>query len=414
MEQLPLFAATPFSVSDLTRYVRQLLESDPLLQDVWVGGEISNLSRPSSGHVYFTLKDANASLRCVIWRSAAARIRMGLRDGMAVEAHGSIGVYEPSGQYQLYVDMLRPVGEGRLFQEFMRLKAKLEAEGLFDEERKQPLPERPKAIAVVTSPTGAALQDVLNTLQRRYPLGEVLLAATAVQGVEAPGQIVAALELAELAGPDVILVVRGGGSLEDLWAFNDEQVVRAIARCGVPVVTGVGHETDFTLADFAADRRAPTPTGAAVMATPDAADFRLEINDLRTRMAAGLAELVARRRDALQQLDLALERGSPLRRIQDNRQRIDDLSLRALQAARHRLELDHARLDGQRLRLAAMSPFGVLERGYALVSKVDGSLVRSAKQVTAGDALRVRVHDGEFDVNVDRRDAPVEGRKPGG
>ena len=281
----PSLFRTSLTVTDLTRYLRQVLESDPVLQDVWVNGEISNLSRPSSGHIYFTLKDAGAALKCVIWRSTMLKLRIDLQSGMAVEAHGQVSLYERDGAYQLYVDAVRPAGEGRLYQEFMRLKARLEAEGLFDEERKRSLPERPRRIGIVTSPTGAALQDMLNTLQRRYPLAEVLVAGAAVQGVEAPPEIVRGIRaLNRLPGVDVILVARGGGSLEDLWAFNDERVVRAIVASRVPVVSGVGHETDFTLADFAADRRAPTPTGAAVMVTPDVADLKITLNRQQERL----------------------------------------------------------------------------------------------------------------------------------
>jgi exodeoxyribonuclease VII large subunit len=231
MEQLPLFDASPrWTVSDLTRYLRQLLESDESLQGLWVQGEVSNFSRPASGHVYFTLKDAGAQLRCVMWRNDAARLRFAPRDGMAVEAHGKLSIYETGGQYQLYADVLRPAGEGALYQEFLRLKALLEAAGLFEAARKRPLPERPARIGIVTSPTGAALRDMLNTLRRRNPLVEVILAPAPVQGNEAPPALVAALQaLNEIAAPDVILLARGGGSMEDLWAFNDERVVRAVA-----------------------------------------------------------------------------------------------------------------------------------------------------------------------------------------
>ena len=220
--QPELFRPTSLTVSALTGYLRELLESDPVLVDVWVEGEISNLSRPTSGHIYFTLKDETAALRCVIWRAQAMRLRGNLQNGIAVAAHGRISLYERDGTYQLYIDQLRPVGEGWLFQEFLRLKAQLEAEGLFDPDRKRPLPEMPQRIGIVTSPTGAALQDTLNTLRRRYPLAEVILAPCAVQGDEAPGQILAALAgLNRLTPPpDVILMGRGGGSLEDLWAFN--------------------------------------------------------------------------------------------------------------------------------------------------------------------------------------------------
>ena len=254
---LPQFPAS-WTVTDLNRYLRQLLESDEHLQDIWVTGEVSNFSRPASGHIYFTLKDSSASLRCVMWRNTAQRQSFLPRDGEAIDVHGAISVYEAGGQYQLYADVFRQAGEGALYQEFLRLKAMLEAEGLFAPERKRPIPTRPNRIGIVTSATGAALQDMLNTLRRRYPLVEVVLAPTPVQGDEAPPKIVAALhDLARLANPDVILLARGGGSIEDLWAFNDEAVARAIAASPVPVITGVGHETDFTIADFVSDLRGP-------------------------------------------------------------------------------------------------------------------------------------------------------------
>ncbi len=282
---MALFDASPrWTVSNLTRHLRQLLEGDPDLQGIWVEGEISNLSRPASGHIYFTLKDPSAALRCVMWKTEAARLRVSLQDGMAVEVHGSLGIYEVAGQYQLYADILRPVGEGALFQEFLRLKALLEAEGLFDPARKRAIPPSPRRIGIVTSSTGAALRDMLNTLRRRMPLAEVVLAATPVQGEEAPLKLVAALRsLNRVVKPEVILLARGGGSIEDLWAFNDERVVRAIIESEAPVITGVGHETDFTLADFAADLRAPTPTAAAELATA------ITVLDLRQALVGRVA-----------------------------------------------------------------------------------------------------------------------------
>src|SRR5512144_565244 len=235
--QPTLFSTQQWTVSRLTFYIRKLLEENEVLQDVWVQGEISNLSRPASGHVYFTLKDSSAALKCVMWKTSAARLGMALQDGMAVEVHGKIGIYEVSGQYQLYADQIRPVGEGALYQEFMRLKAMLEAEGLFAPERKRPIPMFPQTIGIVTSATGAALRDMLNTLRRRMPLAKVTLAASPVQGEQAPPALVIALaSLNRVIQPDVILLARGGGSMEDLWAFNDERVVRAVVASRAPVI----------------------------------------------------------------------------------------------------------------------------------------------------------------------------------
>ncbi|HLF80853.1 MAG TPA: exodeoxyribonuclease VII large subunit, partial [Anaerolineales bacterium] len=283
---------------ELNRHVRQLLEGDYRLQDLWVAGEIANLSQPASGHLYFSLTDGSANLRCVIWRSEAEGLPRLPRDGEAVEVHGHLSVYEAGGQYQLYADRIRLAGEGELFQEFMRLKQKLEGEGLFDPERKRPLPRWPKRLGVVTSPTGAALRDVLNVLSRRYPLVEVVLSPTPVQGEAAPAAIAQALAaLDQQPACDVVLLVRGGGSMEDLWAFNTEQVVRAVAASRAPVISGIGHETDVILADFAADRRAPTPSAAAELGTPDRQDLAVEIGQL-TR---GLRRAWQGRRQALRQ-----------------------------------------------------------------------------------------------------------------
>jgi exodeoxyribonuclease VII large subunit len=399
---MALFDASPrWTVTDLTRYLRQLLEADASLQGVWVQGEISNLSRPSSGHVYFTLKDSNAALRGVMWRNDAARLRFAPQDGMAIEAHGSVSIYEAGGQYQLYADVLRPLGEGALYQEFLRLKALLEAEGLFDPIRKRPIPEFPRRIGIVTSPTGAALRDMLNTLRRRLPLAEVILAPTPVQGDEAPPAIIAALQsLNRVATPDVILLARGGGSIEDLWAFNDERVVRAVTESVAPVITGVGHETDFTLADFVADLRAPTPTAAAELATPiTVLDLKTKLSEIEHILVSGTAANLQRQRESAAWLDSRLRLSSPVRRLQTERQRLDELARRGNAAQAHRLELAAEKQRGLESRLLALNPLAVLGRGYAVVTK-GRKVVSSTAQVQEGNALRVRVRDGEFNARV--------------
>ena len=396
--QPTLFSAEKWTVTRLTFYLRNLIESDPVLQDVWVSGEISNLSRPASGHVYFTLKDAGAALRCVMWRTSAARLKVQLQNGDAMEVHGKLGVYEVQGTYQLYVDQMQPVGEGALYQEFLRLKALLEADGLFEEARKRPLPEQIRRIGIVTSASGAALRDMLNTLRRRLPTVEVILAASPVQGVEAPPALVEALAALNRVGPDVILLARGGGSIEDLWAFNDERVVRAVAASRVPVICGVGHETDFTLSDFAADLRAPTPTAAAELATPitilDLQMFLAETARQLTllagdRLQAGTAELEA--------LRAGLRYASPERRLRSERQRLDDSTRRVNSAFLHNLELQTIHVSGMERRMQALSPLAVLGRGYAVVTREsDGGVVTSTAR--AEQQMRVRVSDGAFRV----------------
>src|ERR1043165_3634632 len=329
-----------WTVSKLTFYIRKLLEENETLQDVWVQGEISNLSRPASGHVYFTLKDSSAALKCVMWKTSAVRLGIPLQDGMEGEVHGKIGVYEVSGQYQLYADQIRPVGEGALYQEFMRLKAMLEAEGLFAPERKRLIPMFPQKIGIVTSATGAALRDMLNTLRRRLPLVEVILAPSPVQGIEAPPALVKAIQSLVIQAPDVILLARGGGSIEDLWAFNDERVVRAVAMATVPIICGVGHETDFTLCDFAADLRAPTPTAAAELATQiTMIDLRANLQNYKTRLLTATLKSLAEQKTILSSLVSQLRYVSPDRRIQSERQRVDELSRRAHSSLFHHVQL---------------------------------------------------------------------------
>jgi exodeoxyribonuclease VII large subunit len=404
-------AALPetFTVSKLTFFIRKLLEENEALRDVWVQGEISNLSRPASGHVYFTLKDSNAAIKCVMWKTSAARLSLSLRDGMEVEVHGKIGIYEPQGIYQLYADQIRPVGEGALFQEFMRLKAMLEAEGLFDPERKRPIPEFPQKIGIVTSATGAALRDMLNTLRRRLPLVEVLLAPSPVQGTEAPPALVKAIQtlnhqlpITNYQLPDVIILARGGGSIEDLWAFNDERVVRAVANSGIPIICGVGHETDFTLCDFAADLRAPTPTAAAELATQiTMLDLRAIVATLTSRLTVSALNSIAGQKNSIASLAAQLRYLSPERRIQSERQRVDEFSRRAYSSLLHRVQLQSAHVRGMKNRLEALSPLAVLARGYAVVTrKEDGSVISRVADAKQGQSIQVRVSDGEFDAKV--------------
>jgi exodeoxyribonuclease VII large subunit len=394
--------AQQWTVSKLTFYIRKLLEENEVLQDVWVQGEISNLSRPASGHIYFTLKDSSAALRCVMWRTSAVRLGIPIQDGKAVEVHGKIGIYEVSGQYQLYADQIRPVGEGALYQEFMRLKAMLEAEGLFAPERKRLIPMFPKRIGIVTSATGAALRDMLNTLRRRLPLVEVILAPSPVQGNEAPPALVKALQSLILHSPDVILLARGGGSIEDLWAFNDERVVRAVAMSTVPIICGVGHETDFTLCDFAADLRAPTPTAAAELATQlTLIDLRASLQNYKTRLLSATLQLLAEQKTSLSSLVSQLRYVSPERRIQSERQRVDELSRRAHASLFHHIQLQSIHVSGMQRRLEALNPNAVLRRGYAVVTRKDDGRVIS-RLAQASDEMKVRVSDGEFDVKHSR------------
>ena len=401
MMQMALFQPSTWSVTDITRYLRDLLESEEYLQDLWVEGEVSNLSRPASGHLYFTLKDRNAALRCVMWRNQVEKLAFLPQDGDAIEIHGSISIYEASGNYQLYGDLIRPAGEGALYQEFLFLKAKLEAEGLFDPQRKRAIPPWPQTIGIITSPTGAALRDMHDTIQRRYPLVKLVLAPTQVQGDQATKGILSALEaLNHLIKPDLILMARGGGSIEDLMAFNDEQVARAIADSTAPVITGIGHETDFTIADFAADLRAPTPTAAAELATPNQVDLLASLRELSRELTSSTKSYLLEKRVGLERQHTRLHFRTPLTQVRRDQQRLDELNHRAGQALFYTVEIHRTRLAGLELRIHSLNPRAILKRGYSIVTHPDGTLVSSTRQVQTNDDLQVQVSDGAFPVRV--------------
>lgn len=389
------------TVSQLNTYLRDLLDADDLLRDVWVEGEISSFNRHFSGHCYFTLKEGDAQIGAVIWKSNAARLATLPVNGEAVLAHGRVAFYEVRGQVQLYVDMLRPAGIGLLQAQFERLKERLAAEGLFDPSRKRPLPLLPHRIGIVTSPTGAALQDMLNILRRRYPLAEVVFAPCRVQGAGAADTIINALYALYETNVDVIIVARGGGAAEDLWTFNDERVARAVFASPVPVVSGVGHETDTTIIDFVADVRAPTPSAAAELVSPDIAELVDDIVQMRTRLDAAMTQRLATARETVARLKLRLDLRSPEGRIRRDRQRIDELIRRAAITIERRLILARARLDGARGRLEALSPLATLERGYAVVQSSHSTLITDANQVAPDDHIEIIVRRGRFRARVE-------------
>ncbi len=403
MEGFDFFQPIVFTVTALNAYLRELLETDEVLQDLWVRGEISNFSQPRSGHLYFTLKDSESAMRCVMWKPSAMRLRFTPTDGMLVEAHGAMSIYPAQGQVQLYVDALRPAGEGALYQEFLRLRAQLEAEGLFDPSHKRPLPRLPKHIGVVTSATGAALHDILQTLNRRLPTLRVTVAPTSVQGVEAPAGIIAALKrLNSLPDLDLIILARGGGSIEDLWAFNDEGVARAIFASRYPVISGVGHETDFTIADFVADLRAPTPTGAAELATPITKE---ELRAALQGAEAQLTELINRQLEDLKQaLQLAqseLRRSSPRLRILNNIQRLDELQGRLERAIQQQLQRKQNNLANASDRLASLNPQAVLKRGYAIITdQATGQIISHTRQAVPWQPVWLQVQDGSIPAQI--------------
>jgi exodeoxyribonuclease VII large subunit len=393
------------TVSELNSYLRELLDADEALRDVWVAGEISNFARAGSGHCYFSLKEGNAVVRAAMWRTYAARLAALPNNGDAVLAHGRVSFYEPRGELQLYVDMVRPAGEGLMYARLAELKARLAAEGLFDESRKRPLPPMPRRIGVATSPGGAALQDILAVLAQRYPLAEVVLAGCQVQGTEAPASIVRALQtlfvLHQHTPLDVLILARGGGAIEDLWSFNDEQVARAVFASPVPLITGVGHESDTTLVDAVADVRAPTPSAAAALAVPDAEELALGVAALHERLHDALALALTKQRNAIASAITTLQHHHPQARLALARQQVDDLLRRAATQMRHAVALRRAALQQMQVQLATLSPQATLQRGYALVRRAtDGSAVTQAHQVVTGEMLTITLQQGSLLVKV--------------
>lgn len=389
---------TTKTVSELTTYLRVVIESDALLQGVWVTGEVSNMTRAASGHWYFTLKDANAQLKCVMWKSATQRQTITPRDGDAIEAYGHIGLYEPRGEYQLYADRVRPVGMGDLFMRFEELKARLNAEGLFDPVRKRPIPTLIRRIGVVTSPDAAAFQDIQNVLRRRLPTAEIVISPTQVQGNEAPPQIVRALERINTYGAiDVILLIRGGGSLEDLWCFNDEQVARAVAASPIPIVTGVGHEIDFTIVDFVADYRAPTPSAAAEVISQRSIEvMRAELAGYEATLSELFRDQIDQWRGQLDNYERAMAYYSPVSQVRVMRQRIDTLNARLTREQRGRVKLLRERVEAKSAALTSADPRAILKRGYAILSTADGTRIQSTQDAPAGTRLFIQLGDGEI------------------
>ncbi len=392
------------SVGQLTTYIRDLIDSDMVLSDVWVQGEVSNWSRSAAGHCYWTIKEDEAQLRAVCFRQQAQRQPELPTNGHAILVHGHVSFWEGSGQLQLYVDLIRPAGIGLLHAQLEALKQRLEAEGLFEESRKRPIPVAPRRIGIVTSSTSAALQDMLVILARRWPLCEVILSPSLVQGDDAPSSLVEALFNLYDIELDVIIVARGGGSIEDLWAFNDESVVRAIFAAPAPVITGVGHETDTTLVDLVADLRAPTPTAAVILATPDIADWHTALTDLRERLVVAIQERLENTGAVREDLVARLARVSPRARLVDAQSRTDDFRIRLERGLRRHLVLDRQRLEALRSRLTTLSPRATLARGYAIVRRPDGSVVLRAADVDPGDPLLLEVRDGVIDAHVQEED----------
>lgn len=437
------------TVSQLNGRARLLLED--VFAQVWVEGEISNLAKPASGHIYFTLKDKNAQVRCALFRQNALRVRQALRDGLAVKVRGRVSLFEGRGDYQLILDSVEPAGDGSLRLAFEALKEKLSTEGLFDAAGKRALPRHPRRIGIVSSPTGAVIRDIISVFRRRAPHVALTLVPTPVQGREATAQIVRALELADRGGFDALILARGGGSLEDLWCFNEEVVARAVAACETPIVCAVGHETDVSIADFVADVRAPTPSAAAELLAPSSADVRQRLEGLRQRLLLRMRDRL--HRDAARLEGLTRRLRHPGERLQQQAQRIDDLEARLLRGIDRRLcggqerlarletrlagqhpgrtlnllsqRLDHLagrlpramqdslknqrqQLQGLAQTLNIVSPLATLSRGYSILLDERGQAIRRADQAQPGQRLKARLGEGELDVRVeDNHQTPV-------
>ena len=386
-------------VSDLNRRVRGLLDADPALADVWVEGEVSGPSFPPSGHCFFTLKDAHSQIRAVLFREDLERATVRPEHGAQLVCHGRVRAYEPQGVYQLYVSSVTPVGAGDLHAQYEALRSRLAAEGLFDESRKRTLPRWPRRIGVVTSPVGAVWDDIQTVLRRRYPMVEVVLSPTTVQGGEAAPAIIRALKrLYAVADLDLVILARGGGSIEDLWGFNDEQVVRTVVAAPVPVVVGVGHESDVTLADFAADRRAPTPSAAAEIAVPDGAQLPAILNRLVDRSGIATTARMEAGRRAVRAEGRALVGLRP--DLGAARQRVADMVDRGHRALEAGIERRRLATSGLRDGLRALGPAATLARGYAVARREDGSILRDPASVRAGSGLEVIVAGGAVDTEI--------------
>jgi exodeoxyribonuclease VII large subunit len=395
------------SISDLTGYLCDLLESDPILSDVWVEGEVSNWSRAASGHCYWTLREGDAQLQTVCWRQQALKQPRLPANGEQVLVHGHVSFWQGSGKLQLYADLIRPAGIGILHAQVEALKQRLEAEGLFDPGRKRAIPTLPRRIGVVTSPTGAALRDILTVLRQRWPLCEVVLAPALVQGESAPESLVEALYNLYGIELDLIIVARGGGSIEDLWAFNDEVVARAIFASPVPVITGVGHETDTTVVDYVADLRAATPSVAAALATPNIVELRNELHAAAERLHQSAAGRVSEARDELMHTTRHLQRLAPQARLTRDRRTLDQLGERLARSISTNLAFQKLHVRSVRQQLDMLNPRATLARGYAVVRRSDGSVVLNPTTVTDGDELVLELRDGVLGARVDHTIEPT-------
>lgn len=390
------------SVSELNTFIKMLLESAPTLNDVYVKGEISNFKNHiSSGHFYFSLKDKDSQIKAVMFRSSASKMKFVPENGMMVVAHGRVASYVRDGQYQLYADSMEPDGVGALYVAFEQLKQRLAAQGVFAPEKKKPLPKIPKTIGVITSPTGAAVRDIINIATRRFPFAKIVVYPALVQGENAASSLISGIRYFNDTGSaDVIIIGRGGGSIEDLWAFNDENLAKTVCASEISVISAVGHETDFTICDFAADLRAPTPSAAAELAVPDTAELKHKINNIISRESAVLLQMLSAKRETLARYEKSRYLSSPGHMIDDRRMALVLSSERLMTSAAHVNEIKKHALSALSGKLEALSPLAVLSRGYGVVSSEEGKVIKEIADVSVGDKITVKVRDGEIYAGV--------------
>lgn len=384
-----------FSVSELNNYIKQVFDADRRLSAITVKGEISNFKYHSSGHLYFSLKDADAQIKAVMFRSSAARLKFMPESGMKVIVRGSISVYARDGAYQIYVTSMQPDGIGALYLAYEQLKERLYLEGLFDENRKRPLPEIPERVGVITSPTGAAVQDIINVISRRFPLAKIYLYPVLVQGDGAEGQLVRAVDYFDKSGlADVVIIGRGGGSIEDLWAFNSEKLARRIFDATVPIISAVGHETDFTICDFVSDLRAPTPSAAAELAVPDMRELAMRLDAYLDRAVSTLHYSTERAREKLDRLAAVCTKETVMSIINDKVMQVQSRYTDAVKCVDDTISAARQLLEVRCGKLNALNPLSVLSRGYAVVYK-DGEMIKDADSLQSGDMLAIRLAHGE-------------------
>ena len=398
------------TVTQLNEYVKMMMDSNPILKSVWIRAEISNFTNHyRTGHFYFSLKDDGALVRAVMFKSYAQNLSFSLSDGMKVLVHGRVSSFVRDGQYQVYVDEVLPDGTGALYLAFEQLKRKLEAEGLFDETRKKPLPRIPSKIGIVTSPTGAAIQDMLNILGRRFPIAEIYLYPAQVQGVSAAPQLIEGLKYFNSKKEvDVIIIGRGGGSAEDLWAFNDERLAYAVAASEIPIISAVGHESDFTICDFVADKRAPTPSAAAELAVPDSADIAVSLVNIRSRMSSLLQGKINNYRQNVKYISEVGTLADPAYIVNDRRMTLIHLNEKLDLLSHKQFDRAKAVLGGITAKLDALSPLAVVARGYSVVTDCEGHAIKSVDSVNIGDMFSVRMYDGKLLATVVEKEKEKE------